>query len=287
MNGNSDAVDDVLAAFSDHLEHGAPRPLLDQLDPHDRQRAEELMRLMGTAGRIDPSASAPSLEALLSGTEFLDGLAPARAPAPEIPVLRRLQDVLTDVDPRAEVRVDDEGFVSFGYLDLLARFHPLETDDPRLPEDALRALFDADSYIDLVALVATQTAELLSRVVSRYDVDPTISTAANRPAPLAPPVLPLALAARAILEGSAPEWGEFGFDRAALDLVDVADLETKIATRLVAEEAKRRYQGDKALAYRGLVGHEHRLVELITIATQGGQPVDLAAEVERLARQVA
>jgi hypothetical protein len=286
MNGNSDAVDDVLAAFSDHLEHGTPRPSLDQLDPHDRQRAEELMRLMETARRINPSASAPSLEALLAGTEFLDGLAPA-APAHKVPVLGRLQDVLTDVDPRAEVHVDDEGFVSFGYLDLLARFHPLETDEPWLPEDALRALFDADSYIDLVALVATKTPELLSRVVSRYDVDPTISTAANRPAPPAPPVLPLALAARAILERSAPEWGEFGFDRAAIELVDVADLETKIATRLVAEEAKRRYQGDKALAYRGLVGHEHRLVDLITTATRGGQPVDLAAAVERLARHVA
>ncbi len=286
MNGNSDAVDDVLAAFSDHLEHGAPRPLLDQLRPHDRQRAEELRRLMKTAGRIDPSASAPSLEALLAGTEFLDDLAPA-VPAPEIPVLRRLQDVLTDVDPRAEVQVDPGGFVSFGYLDLLARFHPLETDNPWLPEEALRALFDADSYVDLVALVATQTAELLSRVVSRYDVDPTISTAADRPAPPAPPVLPLALAARAILERSAPEWGEFAFDRAALDLVDVADLETKIATRLVAEEARRRYQGDKALAYRGLVGHEHRLVELITIAGRAGHQVDLAAAVERLARQVA
>ncbi len=286
MNGNSDAVDDVLAAFSDHLEHGTPRPALDHLDPHDRRIVEDLMRLMETGRRIDPSASAPSLEALLAGTEFADALPPA-APTPEVPVLHRLQDLLTDVDPRAEVHVDDEGFVSFGYLDLLARFHPLDTDDPWLPEDALRALFDADSYVDLVALVAAQTGELLTRVVSRYDVDPTISTAANRPASPAPPVLPLVHACRAILEHSAPEWGEFGLDRTALDLVDVAELETQIATRLVAEEAKRRYQGDKAVAYRGLVGHEHRLVGLITTAMRPGDPVDLAAEVDRLARQVA
>ena len=83
------------------------------------------------------------------------------------------------------------GFVSFGYLDLLARFYPLDTDDPRLPEDALRALFDADSYVDLVALVAAPTSELLTRVVSRYDVDPTISTAATGSVSPAP-VLPLA-----------------------------------------------------------------------------------------------
>lgn len=284
MNGHNDAVDDVLAAFSDHLEHGTPRPALDHLNPHDRRLAEDLMRLMETSRGIDPSASAPSLEALLVDTEFADAL-PVAAPRPEAPVLQRMRDLLTDVDSRADVHVDDEGFVSFGYLDLLARFHPLETHDPSLPDNALRALFDADAYVDLVALVATQTGELLTRVVSRYDVDPTISTVATPPAPPAPPVLPLALAARAILEQSAPEWGEFGLDRVGRDLVDVADLELHIATRVVAEEAKRRYQGDKAVAYRGLVGHEHRLVELITTATRQGEPVDLAAEVDHLARQ--
>jgi len=286
MNGNNDAVDAVLAAFSDYLEDGTSRPSLDHLNAHDRRLAEELMRLMETGRRIDPSASAPSLEALLAGTEFADALHLA-ASRPEATVLNRVQHLLADIDPRAEVLVDDAGFVSFGYLDLLARFHPLDSDDPWLPEDALRSLFDADCYVDLVALVATQTGELLTRVVSRYDVDPTISTAANSAASPAPLVLPLALACRAILEHSAPEWGEFGFDRAAVDLVDVAHIETQIAIRLVAEEAKRRYQGDKAVAYRGLVGHEHRVVELITTATRTGDPLALAAEVDRLARQVA
>jgi len=285
MNGNNDAIDDILAAFADHLEHGTPRPALDRLNPHDRRLAEDLMPLLETGRRIDPSASAPSLEALLADTEFADVL-PLAAPRPEAQVLHRMRDLLTRVDSRADVHVDDEGFVSFGYLDLLARFHPLETDDPSLPDTALRAVFDADAYVDLVALVATQTGELLTRVVSRYDVDPTISTAVARPAPLAPVVLPLGLAARAILEQSAPEWGEFGVDRVARDLVDVADLELDIATRVVAEEAKRRYQGDKAVAYRGLVGHEHRLVELITAATRQGEPVDFAAEVDHLVRQV-
>ena len=286
MKGNSDAVDDVLAAFSDHLDHGAPRPPLDHLGPRDRQLAENLMRLMETGRRIDPSASAPSLEALLAGTEFADALPPAAPPA-EAPVLHRMQDLLTEVDPRAEVHVDDEGFLSFGYLDLLARFHPLDTDDPWLPQDALTALFDADCYVDLVALVAARTGELLTRVVSRYDVDPTISTAANRPASAVPVILPLALACRAILEHSAPEWGVFGLDNAAPDVIDIAELETQIATQLVAEEAKRRYQGDKALAYRGLVGHEHRLVRLITTGTRRENQVDPAAEVDRVARQVA
>jgi hypothetical protein len=69
------AVDDVLAAFSDHLNRGTPLPALDYLEPRDRQLAEDLMRLMETARRIDPSALAPSLDALLAGTEFADALA--------------------------------------------------------------------------------------------------------------------------------------------------------------------------------------------------------------------
>lgn len=74
MKGNGDAVDDILAAFSDRLEHGAPRPALDHLNPHDRHLIEDLMRLMETGRRIDPSASAPSLETLFAGTEFADTL---------------------------------------------------------------------------------------------------------------------------------------------------------------------------------------------------------------------
>jgi hypothetical protein len=286
MKRNSDAVDDVLAAFSDHLEHGTPRPGLDHLDSRDRRLVEDLMRLMEAGQWVDPSASAPSLEALLAGTEFADALPPVVPPV-EAPILHRMQDLLTDVDPRAETHIDDKGFLSFGYLDVLAQFHPLDTDDPSLPESALRALFDADSNVDLLALVAVRTDELLTRVITRYDVDPTVSTAAHRPVSPVPAVLPLALAGRAILEASAPEWGEFGLDHAAPDLVDVGAVELDVATRVLAEEAKRRYQGDKAVAYRSLVGNERRLVELITTATRPGKPVDLAAAVDHLIRQVA
>jgi hypothetical protein len=69
---DDDALDDVLAAFSDHLDHGTPCPALDHLDPYDRHVIEDLMRLIETGRRIDPSLSAPSLEALLAGTEFAD-----------------------------------------------------------------------------------------------------------------------------------------------------------------------------------------------------------------------
>jgi hypothetical protein len=245
------------------------------------------MRLMETGRRIDPSASAPSLEALLAGTEFADAL-PAAAPMPAPPVLHQLRDVLTEVDPRAEVVAEPEGFVSFAYLDLLARFHLVDGNEPTLAHHAVKVLFDADVDVDLIGLVAAETPEMLTRVVSRYDVDTTVSTAADRP--VAPqPALPAVLAARRIMEHSAPEWGGFGLDGGSVDdVVDVASLATHLTTKLVAEEAKRRYQGDKALAHRSLVGHEHRLAELVAAASLPREvPFDLAAEVDRIARQVA
>lgn len=285
MNGHSDAVDEVLTTFSNHLDYGMARPTLEHLEPDERQVAQELMLLMETGRWIDPAASTPSLEALLAGTEFADALTPPTA-TPQPPFLHHVQDVLSGVDARAEVSVDDEGFVWFAYLDLLVRFYPIDSDNPVTPHDTARVLFDADVDVDLVAFVAAHTPELLTLVVSRYDVDTTVSTAASRPYEPSSSPLPLALAARAILEYSAPEWGEFGLVGTTLDVVDLADLQADLATQLAAEEAKRRYQGDKALAYRGLVGHESRLVELVTAATGTGD-IDLAAELDRITRQVA
>jgi hypothetical protein len=283
MNDHSDAVDDVLAAFDEHLAHRGPRPTLDHLAPGDRQVAEELMRLMETARSIDPAASAPSLESLLAGTPFVGALA-TLSPVPS--VLHQVQDVVAGVDPRVEVSLDGEGFVSFAYLDLLAHFYPVDSDEPTASEEALRALFDDDVDVDLVGLVAMGTSELLTRVVSRYDVDPTVSTSASRPyEPAAALPLPLVLAARSILEQSAPEWGEFGLAEATLE-IDIVGLQTEIANVLVAEESKRRYQGDKALAYRSLAGHEHRLVHLVATASRPDAG-EAAAELDRTARQVA
>lgn len=285
MNHHSDAVDDVLAAFDEHLDHGGPRPTLDHLAPGDRQVAEELMRLMESGRWIDPAASAPSLEALLAGTPFADALTPAW-PSPATSVLHQVAKVVADVDPRVDVSLRAEGFVSFAYLDLLARFHLVDSEDPATTVEALRALFDDDVDVDLIGLVAPGTSELLTRVVSRYDVDPTVTTSSSRPHESAASLpLPLALAARAILEQSAPEWGEFGLAVATLE-VDIAGLQTEIAHVLVAEESKRRYQGDKALAYRSLAGHEHLLVQLVATASRPDAG-EAAAELDRAARQVA
>jgi len=91
-----------------------------------------------------------------------------------------------------------------------------------------------------------------------------------------------------MLGRNSPEWGGFEFDGGSVDnVVDVTSLAAHLATELVADEAKRRYQGDKALAYRSL-GHERRLAELVATASLPHEvPFDLVAEVDRIARQAA
>jgi hypothetical protein len=290
MTDDSDAtaaLDAVLAAFADHLAAGTARPMLDHLDDDDRRTAGELMRLMESARGIDPSASAPSLEALLAGTEFADALPPPGPVAPDVTAIDRLRDVLVAVDPRVEVGARPDGMVSFVYLDLRAWFCSVDGGEPTLDRGRLRALFDADVDLDVIGIVAGATPELLTRLVSRYDVDPTVftATASSEPPPV---VLPATLAARRLLEDSAPEWDSAGLDDAAFDDIDVSSLQVHLARDLLAAEARRPYRGDKALAYRSLVDHGNQIVELVAKATRpGGMSVDLAAEVDRIARRVA
>ena len=63
----NDPVEAVIAAYLDHLEHGAPEPSLDHLGDDDRLRAIDLMDLMRDGRGIDVYRSRPSLDALLSG----------------------------------------------------------------------------------------------------------------------------------------------------------------------------------------------------------------------------
>jgi hypothetical protein len=74
-------VDEVIAAFLDHLENGGPEPSLDHLTQDERTEASELIDLIKDARGVDFYRSRPSLDAVLAGTEFehqLDSLQPCR-----------------------------------------------------------------------------------------------------------------------------------------------------------------------------------------------------------------
>jgi hypothetical protein len=285
-----DPVEAVILAYLDHLEGSAAPPSLDHLGEEDRRRARSLMDAVSGGRGIDPRASRPSIEELLADTP-LAGLLPADGAAAGLVAVR---DVLRGVDARARVEIDsadlDRPSVVLSHLDLRARFVLVPSASIAVTRK-LRALVEAvfrdDPDTSRVGVVAARSAELTTRVVAAEDVGHTITTPRGEPHTGWDPPLPLALAARRMLEQGAPEWPAFDFDRALREPLDVAALATEVAARVIGRESGRSYRGDKRRAYRALVGHEGAFAELVARVATHASEVDLDEEITRLSRVAA
>jgi hypothetical protein len=291
---SDDAVDAVVLAFLDYLEGVAPRPTLEHLTDADRPRAEALLAGLVAGRGIDPNASRPSVESLLVGTP-LAGLFPEVTDAGGEQAggvdLTTVQRVLGDVDSRALVAIDSaSATVVYSYLDLRARFLLVATATPVITEEvraAVGTLFDTDPDTSRVGVVAAGSDELLTQVLSADDVGPTITTPRGEPHLRWDPRLPLALAARRILEQCAPEWPSFDFDQAQGEALDLATVAADIARRVIERESARSYRGDKRRAYKALVGHERVFAELVVKVSAPGSNVDLDEETTRILQAAA
>lgn len=289
-----DPVDAVILAFLDHLEGAAPRPTLDHLADDDRRRAEAHLTGLLAARGIDPHASRPSIESLLVDTPF-GGLLPALRPADGDRIdLRSAQRVLEGVDPRALVEIDRAGSLGatlrLSYLDLRARFVLIPTAAPALTETVralVEALFEADPDTSRVGVVAAGSDELTTQVLSVEDVGDTITTPHGEPHRRWEPPLPLALAARRMLEQSAPEWPAFDFDQAHSEALDLTSIAAEIARRVIERESARSYRGEKRRAYKALVGQEHAIADLVARISVRGTGVDLEVETTRITQAAA
>ena len=291
MGDHDDPVDAVILAFLDYLEGVAERPTLQHLTDADRRRAEALLAGLVAGRGIDPHASRPSVESLLAGTP-LAGLFRAVKPADVDSVdLTTVKRVLDDVDSRAQVDVDStSATVVYSYLDLRARFLLVPTATPLVTEEVravIEAVFEGDPDTGRVGIVAARSDELLTQVLSAGDVGLTITTPRGEPHVRWDPHLPLALAARRILEQGAPEWPSFEFDQAHNDALDLTTVAAEIARRVIERESARSYRGDKRRAYKALVGHERAFADLVAKVSAQGTDVDLDAETTRILQAAA
>jgi hypothetical protein len=167
------------------------------------------------------------------------------------------------------------------------------------------ALFDADPDTSRVGVVAARSDELMTRVLSADDLGRTITTPRGEPHLRWDPRLPLTLAARRILEQSAPEWPAFEFggadqrlivggadqrgtvDHAYGDPLDLTTVAAEIARRVIEREAGRSYRGDKRRAYQAMVGQERAFADLVARVCVPGTDLDLDEETERILRAAA
>jgi len=285
----NDPVDAVILAYLDHLEGEGPAPALDHLGQRDRARATQLMAAVSGGHGIDPRTPRPSIESLLADTP-LAGLIPAldntgRGGGD----LETVRGVLADIDARARVAVDGPGVV-LSYLDMRARFVLVLASAPTVTgrvRGQVEAIFRDDPDTSRVGIVAAGSPELATQLVSVDDVADTITTPRGERHTRWEPPLPLMLAARRLLEQSAPEWPPFDFDRANASPLDVAGLAAEIAGRIIQREATRSYRGDKRRAYRALVGHERLFADLVSRISAEGRGLDLDEEITKITRAAA
>lgn len=71
---NYDSVGFVMQKFLDYLNGSGPEPTVDHLNAQDRRQVVELIESLRAGRGINPYASRPSLEQLLVGSEFEEGL---------------------------------------------------------------------------------------------------------------------------------------------------------------------------------------------------------------------
>jgi hypothetical protein len=297
----TDPVDAVILAFLDYLEGVAPRPSLEHLSEEERAYATVCLEGMAVARGLDPYGTRPSVEALLADTPLSPLLAAIPAAGGDEADLATVRGVLAGVDSRARVEVDGspDGCVVFGYLDLRARFVLVPGVVPVVTEavrDLVRRIFSDDPDTSRVGVVAAHSGDLATQLLAADEIGAWIATAHAEPRLRWDRPLPLALAARRMLEQSAPEWPAFDFggadqrgngDQARGDVLDVTSLAAEIARRVIARESERSYRGDKRRAYQALVGQEALFADLVARVTAPGTELNLDAETTRITRAAA
>jgi hypothetical protein len=151
----------------------------------------------------------------------------------------------------------------------------------------VEGLFVRDPDTSRVGVVAARSEDLATQLQASTDVADTITTPRGAPHTRWEAPLPLAMAARRMLEQSAPEWPSFDFDQARSEPLDLVTIAAEIAGRVIGHESGRPYRAEKRRAYQALVGQERAFAELVARISTPGADVDLDREVSRLAQVAA
>jgi hypothetical protein len=309
----ADPAEAAVASFLDFLEGLAPRPALDDLAADDRRRAITMINSLLTGRGIELEASTPSVEVLLAGTDLeplLESSAgagstegsedPITLPALGIDRERaraeRIEAAVLGADRRVQARAEPHRLlgpaVTVAYLDLRAVFWPVSgsslviTDDAR---DVLSHVLSDDADLDYVGMVACDSSDLLTQLVSASDLGRSSVTPSDDRQLAWPSQLPLPLAVRAMLELAAPAWEPFTFDTSISEPLRLADIAADATRRVLAREVSRPYRGDKGRAYKSFAGSTETLTSLtVRLAVPGGMSDEaIAGELDRLARDAA
>lgn len=248
-----DPVDEVIQAYLDHLEKGAPEPSLDGLSPDERQLAEDIINSMNAGRGINPFLSRPLFSALVADTEFESVATPAANIGLTVDAIRT--DVISALgsasSPVADGTAQNEGIRSdaltqFQTLHIRLQFRddiPTAADlahvDPRMAAGAVFGRFP-----ETVALVLVIGDEELSSVaIDPFDTEPFIGTPDGQTYPprITRPVLPLYDTLRRLVDQLAPDLTVEDSDgeHQPVELADIIQAECSAACAAIVADGKK------------------------------------------------
>jgi hypothetical protein len=306
----ADPAEAAVASFLDFIEGLAARPALDDLADDDRRRAITMINSILTGRGIELDASTPSVEALLAGTDLeplLESSAGAEGSEAPLPLsalaidrqrarAERIETAVRGADRRVQVSAEPHRLlgpaVAVVYLDLRAVFWPVSGSSPMITDDVrdiLSHVLSDDADLDYVGMVACDSSDLLTQLVTASDLGRSSVTPSDDRQLAWPPQLPLPLALRAMLELAAPAWEPFTFDASISEPLRLADIAADATRRVLAREVSRPYRGDKGTAYKSFADSAATFTSLtVRLAASGGMSDEaIAGELDRLAQDAA
>lgn len=278
-----DPVDEVIQAYLDHLEKGAPKPSLDHLTPEQRQLAEDLINSLHAGRGINPYQSRPSFRALLAESEF------ASTATPPVNVGLTLDAIRTDVvgslgsasEPIADGAAQNEGIrsdaviryatlrIRVQFRDDIATAADLALVDPRV---AAGPVFGRFAETPAVVLVIGDE-ELSSVAIDPFDTEEFIGTPDGQTYPprITRPVLPLFDTLRRLVDELAPDItvDDVANERESIELTEIIDAECAAASAAVIEEGTKARTDAKKETWP--VFDEHAFLMALTEAAAAGE----------------
>lgn len=277
-----DPVDEVIQAYLDYLEKGAPEPSLDHLTADQRQLAEDLINSLRAGRGINPYQSRPSFRALVAGTEFETALAPPVNVGLTVDTIRT--DVVSSLgsasDPIVDGAAQNEGIrsdavIRYGTLRIRVQFRDdiatpagLALLDPRAAAGPVFGRFPETPAIVLVI----GDEELSSVAIDPFDTEEFIGTPDGHQYPprITRPVLPLFDALRRLIDELAPDLtvDDFDSDHPSIELAEIINAECAAACAAVINEGKKARTDAKKETWP--VFDEHTLLTALTEAAAAG-----------------
>lgn len=230
-----DPVDEVIQAYLDHLEEGAPEPSLDHLTSQERELAQNLINSLNAGRGLNPYQSRPSFSTLIADTDFENVVPPPVHAGLTIDAIRT--DVVsalgTDAEPIADGAAANEGIRSdvvivcrgirlcIQFRDEITTPRALGQVDPRAAAGPIYGRFAGRVGVILVI----GDAELSSVPIGPHDIDDYIGAPDGQihPPRIMRPVLPLVDTLRSYIDEVAPDLS-MAADYVAPDTIDVPDI---------------------------------------------------------------